>query len=51
MVEIGIDKNRKGPNPDWMKFVKTRHAKAKIRQMAKSRIGTWIKGILPGNGN
>ncbi len=48
MVEIGIDKNRKGPNPDWMKFVKTRHAKSKIRQMAKSRIGTWIKGILPG---
>ncbi len=49
MIEIMIDKNRKGPNPDWMKFVKTRHAKAKIRQMAKSRIGTWIKGILPGN--
>lgn len=48
MVEIGTDKNRKGPNPDWMKFVKTRHAKAKIRQMAKSRLGTWIKGILPG---
>lgn len=50
MIEILIDKNRKGPNPDWMKFAKTRHAKAKIRQMAKSRIGTWIKGILPGTG-
>lgn len=49
MIEILTDKNRKGPNPDWMKFVKTRHAKARIRQMAKSRIGTWIKGILPGS--
>ncbi len=48
MIDIIVDKNRKGPNPDWIKFVKTRHAKAKIRQMAKSRIGTWIKGILPG---
>lgn len=49
MIEIMTDKNRKGPNPDWMKHVRTRHAKARIRQMAKSRIGTWIKGILPGS--
>ncbi len=51
VVDISTDKNRKGPNPDWIKFVKTRHAKSKIRQMAKSRLGSWIKGILPGNGN
>lgn len=47
MVEILRDKSRKGPNPDWIRFVKTRHAKAKIRQQAKSKIGSWIKGILP----
>lgn len=49
MVEIMVDKNRKGPNPDWIKFAKTRYAKAKIRQYSKSRIGDWIKGILPTN--
>ena len=47
MVEIIRDKSRKGPNPDWITFVKTRHAKAKIRQQARSKIGSWIKGILP----
>jgi GTP pyrophosphokinase len=48
MVEILIDKSRKGPNPDWLKFVKTHHARSKIRQFAKSTISSWIKGILPG---
>lgn len=46
-IEILIDKSRKGPNPDWIKFVKTRHAKARVKQVAKNRIGTWIQGILP----
>lgn len=31
MCELIIDKNRKMPNKDWLKFVKTRHAKSKIR--------------------
>lgn len=48
MVEIMVDKSRKGPNPDWIKFVKTRHAKSKVRQASKSKIASWIKGILPG---
>lgn len=48
IVEIVTDKNRKGPNPDWLKFVKTRHAKAKIRQYARAGIASWIKGVLPG---
>jgi len=47
IVEIIIDKSRKGPNPDWIKFAKTRHAKSKIRQFARTRIGDWIKGVLP----
>ncbi len=48
MVEIMVDKSRKGPNPDWANFVKTRHAKSKIRQTAKSSLSSWIKGMLPG---
>ncbi len=48
MVEIIVDKNRKGPNPDWIKFVRTRHAKAEVRQYARSKISSWIKGIFPG---
>ncbi len=48
IVEIIIDKNRKGPNPDWLKFAKTRHAKSKIRQFARAGIADWIKGVLPG---
>ena len=45
IVEIIIDKNRKGPNTDWLESAKTRHAKSKIRQYARSTIASWIKGI------
>ena len=37
MCEIIIDKNRKGPNPDWLKFAKTHHAKDRIRAHAKKK--------------
>ncbi len=47
IVEIMTDKSRKNPNPDWIKFAKTRHAKSKIRQSSRSRLAEWIKGILP----
>lgn len=47
-VEIIVEKSRKGPNPDWIKFVKTRHAKSKIRQYSRSSLSSWIKGMLPG---
>lgn len=50
MVEILVDKSRKGPNPDWIKFVRTRHAKAEVRQFARSKITSWIKGMFPGGG-
>ncbi len=36
LVEIIIDKNRKSPNRDWLKFVKTNRARYKIRQFAKN---------------
>lgn len=35
MCEIIVDKNRKGPNPDWLESVKTHHAKERIRAYAK----------------
>ncbi len=47
-VEIIIDKNRKGPNRDWLKFVKTNRAKEKIRHSAKKSKFDSIKKIFPG---
>ncbi len=47
VVEIIIDKNRKYPNRDWLKFVKTQKARNKIKQFSKlSRLET-IKKLLP----
>lgn len=36
VCEIIIDKKRKGPNPDWLKFVKTNTAKTRIKMSQKS---------------
>lgn len=48
IVEIMADKNRKSPGQDWLKFVKTRNAREKIKsQIKKSTLGEWIKGIIP----
>jgi GTP pyrophosphokinase len=48
VVEIIIDKNRKGPSPDWLKFVKTHLARTQIKNsIKKNSLGTWIKNILP----
>ncbi|MCH8049321.1 bifunctional (p)ppGpp synthetase/guanosine-3',5'-bis(diphosphate) 3'-pyrophosphohydrolase [Patescibacteria group bacterium] len=35
MCEIVTNKNRKGPNGDWLKFVKTHHARTKIKEALK----------------
>ena len=48
MVEIIVDKNRKGPNRDWLKFVKTRRAREKIKQASKSYSLENIKKLIPG---
>lgn len=48
LVEIVIQKNRKGPSPDWIKFVKTNRAKEKIRQATKSSRFDQIRRIIPG---
>jgi len=36
LVEIIIDKNRKSPNADWIKFVKTSKARGRIKQFIKT---------------
>ncbi|MFA5130158.1 MAG: RelA/SpoT family protein [Patescibacteria group bacterium] len=48
VIEIVVDKSRKGPNPDWANFVKTRYARGKIRQYAQASLKGWIKGLIPG---
>jgi GTP pyrophosphokinase len=48
VVEIITDKNRKGPSPDWLKFVKTHVARSHIKTSIKKRsLSTWLKYILP----
>lgn len=48
VVEILIDKNRKGPSSDWLKFVKTNSARDHIKTFAKHSIASWLKTkILP----
>jgi len=41
--EIIADKNRKGPNPDWLEFVKTGGARSHIKSMTKSKLTRWLK--------
>ncbi len=42
MCELITDKNRKYPNEDWLKFVKTRHAKEKIKDALRgTKQGIW----------
>lgn len=42
VIEIIVDKNRKGPSRDWLKFVKTHTAKTHIRNYFKNQ-----PGLLP----
>ncbi|OGH77797.1 MAG: hypothetical protein A2469_00960 [Candidatus Magasanikbacteria bacterium RIFOXYC2_FULL_40_16] len=48
VVEIIVDKNRKGPNPDWIDFTKTHTARDHIKsQNKKTRLTGWLKSVLP----
>ena len=46
VIEIIIDKNRKGPSPDWLKFVKTHAAKNHIKAKLNTSRITWIKSLF-----
>jgi len=48
LVEIITEKNRPYPNRDWLKFVKTRHARNRIKQFAKKSPLRKIKRFIPG---
>jgi GTP pyrophosphokinase len=39
--EIVTDKNRKGPNPDWLGFVRTGHARTHIKAYARTTKAKW----------
>jgi guanosine-3',5'-bis(diphosphate) 3'-pyrophosphohydrolase len=47
--EIIVDKNRKGPNADWLSFVTTSNARSHIRAQAKSKLTKWLKDMSPGD--
>ncbi|NTU99194.1 bifunctional (p)ppGpp synthetase/guanosine-3',5'-bis(diphosphate) 3'-pyrophosphohydrolase [Candidatus Falkowbacteria bacterium] len=49
LVEVVTDKKRKGPSRDWLKFVKTHRARAKIKQSVatESRFDQ-LKRFIPG---
>ncbi|EKD33114.1 MAG: hypothetical protein ACD_76C00094G0045 [uncultured bacterium] len=46
MCEIVLDKRRKGPNPDWLKFVKTSHARDHIRTQTKRSVKNWLSTVV-----
>jgi GTP pyrophosphokinase len=46
IVEIVIDKSRKYPNKNWLKFVKTKKAKESIKQYAKKTDFNNIKDLI-----
>ncbi len=48
MVKIITEKNREHPNSDWLKFVKTRRAKERIKQFSKKSSLLNIKRFIPG---
>ncbi len=48
VVAVITDKNRKGASPDWLKIVKTHHAKTHIKSSLKNTsLNNWLKYILP----
>ena len=46
MIEIQIDKHRKYPNGDWLKFVKTHHARSKIKDALKRNKRSLLSSLM-----
>jgi len=49
VVEIIVDKNRKGPSADWLKIARTHLAKSRIKASLNSNKKSWLLSILPGS--
>ncbi|MBI2459053.1 MAG: bifunctional (p)ppGpp synthetase/guanosine-3',5'-bis(diphosphate) 3'-pyrophosphohydrolase [Parcubacteria group bacterium] len=47
LVEIITDKKRKGPNRDWLKFIKTATARNKIKQNLRRSVLDNIRRFIP----
>ena len=48
VVEIVTDKNRRGPNADWLKYVRTRHARNKIKDATRFSVRGWLSSVVYG---
>jgi len=48
LVEIIIDKNRKGPSQDWVKFVATKRARDKIKSQSRKFSLDSFRKMIPG---
>lgn len=48
LVEVIIDKKRKGPSRDWLKFVKTSRARNKIKHYVNQSRFEQLKRFIPG---
>jgi len=48
VVEIKTEKSRKGPNRDWLKFVKTNRAKEKIKTATRSMAAKGLRKLFTG---
>lgn len=49
MCEITIDKNRKGPSADWLKFVITHHARSKIKEAMRKNKRSFFPSFMDRN--
>jgi GTP pyrophosphokinase len=47
VIEIVVDKNRKGPSQDWLTFVKTHTARSRIKVAQRKSLTGWLKSMLP----
>ncbi len=47
VVEIIVDKNRRGPSPDWLKTAKTHLARSRIKTKLKEQRSHWFNIIIP----
>jgi len=46
IVEVLVDKNRKGPNPDWLQFVKSSHARDHIRAASRAKREGFLRKLV-----